>query len=140
MTDRRGSTTARSVPAKASEQLFDLSQEIDRLNEVGAEHELRVIANNSRGWSTGRSHSPCSRRQKRLARQAAERPMSKGNAIAAYDVAAKHLQIVQACVDRLHDLGATHELKILTRRLQRLALWATPVEPEIVKREQESPA
>jgi hypothetical protein len=36
-------------------------------------------------------------------------------------------------------LGATHELKILTARLQRLALWATPVEPEIVKREQESP-
>jgi hypothetical protein len=65
--------------------------------------------------------------------------MSKGNAIAAYDVAAKHLQVVQACVDHLHELGATHELKILTARLQRLALWATPVEPEIVKREQESP-
>ena len=65
--------------------------------------------------------------------------MSKGNAIAAYDVAAKHLQAVQACVDHLHELGATHELKILTARLQRLALWATPVEPEIVKREQESP-
>ena len=52
MTDRRGSAAARSVPAEASEQLFDLSQEhirpliglIDRLNEVGAEHELRVIA------------------------------------------------------------------------------------------------
>ena len=52
MTDRRGSAAARSVPARASEQLFDLSQEhirpliglIDRLNEVGAEHELRVIA------------------------------------------------------------------------------------------------
>ena len=65
--------------------------------------------------------------------------MSKGNRVATYDVAAKHLQIVQACVDHLHDLGATHELKILTGRLQRLALWATPVEPEIVKREQESP-
>ena len=63
--------------------------------------------------------------------------MSKGNAIAAYDVAAKHLQAVQACVDHLHELGATHELKILTARLQRLALWATPVEPE--KREQEGP-
>ena len=57
--------------------------------------------------------------------------MSKGNRVATYDVAAKHLQIVQACVDHLHDLGATHELKILTGRLQRLALWATPVEPEI---------
>jgi hypothetical protein len=50
MTDRRGSASAR--PAEASEQLFDQSQEhirpliglIDRLNEVGAEHELRVIA------------------------------------------------------------------------------------------------
>src|SRR5262249_31822602 len=39
------------VPAKASEQLFDLSQEhirpliglIDRLNEVGAEHELTLL-------------------------------------------------------------------------------------------------
>src|SRR5262249_54637337 len=66
--------------------------------------------------------------------------MSKGNRVATYDVAAKHLQIVQACVDHLHDLGATHELKILTGRLQRLALWATPVEPEIVKREQEKAA
>jgi hypothetical protein len=63
--------------------------------------------------------------------------MSKGNPVATYDVAAKHLQIVQACVDHLHDLGAMHELKILTARLQRLAVWATPVEPE--KREQESP-
>ena len=52
MTNRRGSTTARWVSAKAPEQLFDLTQEhirpliglIDRLNEVGAEHELRVIA------------------------------------------------------------------------------------------------
>jgi len=52
MTDRRGSTTARSVPARAPEQLFDLTQEhirpliglIDRLNEVGADDELRVIA------------------------------------------------------------------------------------------------
>ena len=41
--------------------------------------------------------------------------MSKGNAIAAYDVAAKHLQAVQACVDHLHELGATHELKNLDR-------------------------
>ena len=52
MTDRHGSTTGRSVPARAPEQLFDLTQEhirpliglIDRLNEVGAEDELRVIA------------------------------------------------------------------------------------------------
>ena len=52
MTNRRGSTTARWVPAKAPEQLFDLTQEhirpliglIDRLNEVGADDELKVIA------------------------------------------------------------------------------------------------
>ena len=66
--------------------------------------------------------------------------MNKGNPVAIYDVAAKNLQIVQACVDRLHDLGATHELKLLTRRLQRLALWTTPLEPEIVKRRQEKAA
>jgi hypothetical protein len=52
MTNRRGSTTARLVPAMAQEQLFELTQEhirsligvIDRLNEVGAEDELRVIS------------------------------------------------------------------------------------------------
>ena len=66
--------------------------------------------------------------------------MNKGNPVAIYYVAAKNLQIVQACVDRLHDLGATHELKILTGRLHRQALWATPVEPEIAKREQEKAA
>ncbi len=51
MTERRGSTTARPVSG-TPEQLLDLSQEhirpliglIDRLNEVGAEDELRVIA------------------------------------------------------------------------------------------------
>ena len=50
MTNHRGSTTARPVSG-IPEQLFDLSQEhirpliglIDRLNEVGAEDELRVI-------------------------------------------------------------------------------------------------
>jgi hypothetical protein len=54
--------------------------------------------------------------------------MKNGNAIAIYDIAAKHLQTAQVCVDRLHELGATHELKLLTGRLQRLALWATPTE------------
>ena len=52
MTDCRGSATARSVPAGASEQLFDLTQEhirpliglIDRLSEAGAEDGLRVIS------------------------------------------------------------------------------------------------
>jgi hypothetical protein len=47
----RRSATARSLPAQTPEQLLELTQEhirpliamIDRLNEVGAEHELRVI-------------------------------------------------------------------------------------------------
>ena len=51
MTNRRRSATARSVPAQTPEQLLELSQEhirpligmIDRLNEAGAEDELRVI-------------------------------------------------------------------------------------------------
>jgi len=48
------SITARSVPAQTPEQLLELTQEhirpliamIDRLNEAGAENELRVISNN----------------------------------------------------------------------------------------------
>ena len=55
---------------------------------------------------------------------------TKGNRIAIYDVAAKHCQTVQGCIDRLHELGATHELKLLTSRLQRLAFRATPTEGE----------
>ena len=51
MTNRRRSPTARSVPAQTPEQLLELSQEhirpligmIDRLNEAGAEDELKVI-------------------------------------------------------------------------------------------------
>ncbi len=50
MTNRRGSITTRLVQAKTGE-LFEQTQEhirplikmIDELNEVGAEHELRVI-------------------------------------------------------------------------------------------------
>ena len=52
MTNRRGSTIARLVPARTPEQLFELTQEhirpliglIDLLNEVGAEDELSVIS------------------------------------------------------------------------------------------------
>jgi hypothetical protein len=51
MINRRGSTTARLVQAKAGEQLFERTQQyirpligmIDELNEVGAEDELRVL-------------------------------------------------------------------------------------------------
>jgi hypothetical protein len=52
MTNRRRSATARSVPAQTPEQLLELTQEhirpliplIDRLNEAGAEDELKVIS------------------------------------------------------------------------------------------------
>jgi hypothetical protein len=54
--------------------------------------------------------------------------MTNGNPIAIYDIAAKHLQTVQVCIDRLHELGATHELTLLTGRLQRLAFRAQPEE------------
>jgi len=54
--------------------------------------------------------------------------MKNGNAIAIYDIAAKHLHTAQVCVDRLHELGATHELKLLTGCLQRLASRAAPAD------------
>jgi hypothetical protein len=52
MTNRRRSATTRSVPAQTAEQLLELTQEhirpliplIDRLNEAGAEDELKVIS------------------------------------------------------------------------------------------------
>ena len=52
MTKRRHSATTRSVPAGTPERLFKLTQEhirpliplIDRLNEAGAEDELKVIS------------------------------------------------------------------------------------------------
>ena len=52
MTKHRHSATTRSVPAGTPERLFKLTQEhirpliplIDRLNEAGAEDELRVIS------------------------------------------------------------------------------------------------
>ena len=52
MTNRRRSVTARSVPAQTPEHLLELTQEhirpliplIDRLNEAGAEDELKVIS------------------------------------------------------------------------------------------------
>ena len=52
MTKGRRSATARSVPAQTPEQLLELTQEhirpligmIDRLNQAGAEDELKVIS------------------------------------------------------------------------------------------------
>jgi hypothetical protein len=54
--------------------------------------------------------------------------MKNGNAIAIYDIAAKHLQTAEVCVDRLHELGAAHQLKLLTRHLQRLTSRAAPAD------------
>jgi len=56
--------------------------------------------------------------------------MKNGNAFAIYDIAAKYLQTTQVCIDRLHELGATHELKLLTARLQRLESRAAQADEE----------
>jgi len=34
--------------------------------------------------------------------------MKNGNPIAIYNIAAKHCQTMQVCIDRLHELGANH--------------------------------
>ena len=47
-----------------------------------------------------------------------------------YDIAVRHLQTVQSCVDRLHELGANDQLRLLTGRLQRLAFRATSTEED----------
>jgi hypothetical protein len=48
------------------------------------------------------------------------------NAEHIYSIAVNHAQTVQACIDRLHELGANAQLKLLTGRLQKLADRATP--------------
>jgi hypothetical protein len=48
------------------------------------------------------------------------------NAEHIYSIAVKHAQTVQVCIDRLHELGANEQLKLLTGRLQELAIQATP--------------
>jgi hypothetical protein len=48
------------------------------------------------------------------------------NAEHIYNIANDHAQTVQVCIDRLHELGANEQLKLLTRRLQKLAVRATP--------------
>ena len=49
-----------------------------------------------------------------------------GNAEHIYSIADNHAQTVQVCIDRLHELGANEQLKLLTGRLQELAIRATP--------------
>src|SRR5215469_12539410 len=41
-------------------------------------------------------------------------------------IADNHVQTVQVCIDRLHELGANEQLKLLTGRLRKLAVRATP--------------
>jgi hypothetical protein len=48
------------------------------------------------------------------------------NAERIYSIADNHTQTVEACIDRLHELGANKQLKVLTGKLQRLAVRATP--------------
>ena len=48
------------------------------------------------------------------------------NAEHIYSIADDHAQTVQVCIDRLHELGANEHLKMLTGRLHKLAVRATP--------------
>ena len=43
-----------------------------------------------------------------------------------YNIADNHARTVQVCIDRLHELGANEQLKLLTGRLQKLAVRALP--------------
>jgi hypothetical protein len=53
-----------------------------------------------------------------------------GNPISIFDVALRHTRTVEVCIHRLQQLGANHELKLLSGRLQRLAIEATPTEED----------
>jgi len=53
----------------------------------------------------------------------AEMNMSRAENI--YNIADNHARTVQVCIDRLHELGANEQLKVLTERLQKLAVRAT---------------
>jgi hypothetical protein len=46
------------------------------------------------------------------------------NAKRIYDIADNHAHTVQVCIDRLHELGANEQLKLLTARLQKLVVRA----------------
>jgi hypothetical protein len=52
------------------------------------------------------------------------------NAKHIYDIADHHAQTVQVCIDRLHELGANEQLKLLTVRLQKLAVRATAADDD----------
>ena len=46
------------------------------------------------------------------------------NAKHIYSIANNHAQTVQVCIDRLHELDANEQLKLLTARLQKLVVRA----------------
>lgn len=52
------------------------------------------------------------------------------NAKHIYTIADTHAQTVQVCIDRLHELGANEQLKLLTVRLQKLAVRATAADDD----------
>jgi hypothetical protein len=43
-----------------------------------------------------------------------------------YGIADNHARTVQVCIDRLHELGANDQLKVLAGRLQKLTARADP--------------
>jgi hypothetical protein len=43
-----------------------------------------------------------------------------------YSIADNHTRTVQVCIDRLHELGANDQLKVLARRLRKLTARADP--------------
>ena len=48
------------------------------------------------------------------------------NAERIYGIAVNHAQTVQVCIDRLHELGASEQLTVLTGRLQKLTIRSNP--------------
>jgi hypothetical protein len=43
-----------------------------------------------------------------------------------YNIADNHARTVQVCIDRLHELGANDQLKVLAGRLRKLTARADP--------------
>ena len=56
-------------------------------------------------------------------------PANRAQAQRIYETAVRHLQTVQASIDRLAELGANEQLRFLSGRLARLSFRATPNEP-----------
>ena len=52
-----------------------------------------------------------------------------------YSIADNHVQTVQVCIDRLHELGANEQLKLLTGRLRKLAVRADDKDTKAARRQ-----